>query len=189
MEWTKEDSQYLRDFRKNLDSDNILLKEEVKQLLLNDKYILHVLHNKELEEVDAEADEYFGQNILDHYLIAPTQTHIDNFVCYETQMKELYKYNETQKTQQLIFYILCSQKDIRDKDTSLARHDLLSALLTNLINYRVFKCGRMVLESDLATIVDDDYMCRTLIFTSTTDANLVKTKNGMPHIVNKVGMC
>ena len=50
MEWTPEDTEYLREFRKHLDSDNIKLKQQIKQKLLSDKYLIHVLNNKELEE-------------------------------------------------------------------------------------------------------------------------------------------
>jgi hypothetical protein len=80
MEWTPEDTEYLRDFRKHLDSDNIKLKQQIKQKLLSDKYLIHVLNNKELEESDAEPADYFDVNIREYYMLPETQTDVQNFV-------------------------------------------------------------------------------------------------------------
>ena len=64
MEWTEEDSKYLKSFRNIIDCDEIKIKEQIKQQLLKNKYIIHVLNNKELEETEAEPEDYFGVNIL-----------------------------------------------------------------------------------------------------------------------------
>ena len=37
MAWSEDDVKYLRSFRDNLDSDNIKLKQQIKQKLLSDK--------------------------------------------------------------------------------------------------------------------------------------------------------
>jgi len=72
MEWTDQDKAHLLSFKDTVDSDDVKIKEKIKQLLLDNKYIIHVLNNKELEAVDAEPDEYFDVNILPYYMIAPT---------------------------------------------------------------------------------------------------------------------
>ena len=183
MEWTPEDTEYLREFRKHLDSDNIKLKQQIKQKLLSDKYLIHVLNNKELEESDAEPADYFDVNIREYYMLPETQTDVQNFVCYETSTDK--RYGSTMKTQQIIFYILCDDKNAIDKDTGLARHDLLAAIIQNLFNYDRFLGGRFQLISDKPSVTDTHYLTRTLIFIQNTDNSLVKTIGGKPKIVNK----
>ena len=184
MEWTKADRDHLLEFRKTLDCDNTKLKEEIKSRLVRNKYIIHVLNNKELEEADAEPDDYFGVNILPYYLIAPTQSNVQNFICFETGFKELSRWNSAVKDELIYFYILCDEKNGIDKETGLARHDLLAALIAEEFNYEIFSGGRWQLESDVASVVDTNYAARTLTFVMTTDANLVKTKNKMTGFIN-----
>ena len=187
MEWTKEDTAFLRGYRNNLDSDDIKLKEEIKQRLLDNKYIIHVLDNKELEENDAEPDDYFGVNILPYYYVPGTQSDSKNFLCYECISEPRSRWDSVtvEKYQRIVFYILCEQKNIIEKTTSLARHDLLAALVMRAFNFEVFSCGRIYLMSDVANVVDNNYISRTLTFQGKTDSNLVKTIDGKPKMINK----
>lgn len=186
MEFTEQDKAFLRNFRNTLDSDDIKLKEEIKQVLLKDKYIMYVLDNKELQESDAEADDYFGNCILPYYMIKPIQTASRNFLCYEISSEPRSRWENVyaEKYQRIVFHILCEQKNIIERTTSLARHDLLAALVIRLFNFRVLSCGRIELTSDLADVTDNDYATRTLTFLAKTDANLVKTIGGKPRIIN-----
>lgn len=189
--WDNSDKQALLAFKKSIDNDDIKLKEQVKKILLNNRFIIHVLHNEELELLESEPDDYFGKNILDYYLIKPTQTDIKNFLCFETNYEfvgrsNTYKTNNpAAKKMQLIFYILCHHDDIIDEDTGVARHDLLTALIQYEFNYSTKLGDRLKLISDIASVVDTDYACRTLVFEMITDNNLVKTYDGTPYIVNK----
>lgn len=183
MEWTPEDTEDLRNLRNYLDSDNIKLKQQIKQKLLSDKFLIHVLNNKELEESDAEPSDYFGVNILSYYMIPETQTDVQNFICFETSTDM--RYGSAMKNQMIIFYILCDDKNAIDKDTSLPRHDLLAALIQRLFNYDRFMGGRFQLISDVPSITDTHYLTRTMKFLQVTDNNLVKTINGKPKIINK----
>ena len=63
MQYINEDVSYLRTFRDNVDYDGIKVKQQIKTLLLNNKHILHVLNNEELERANAEPDDYFNVNI------------------------------------------------------------------------------------------------------------------------------
>lgn len=183
MEWTPDDTEDLRNLRNYLDSDNIKLKQQIKQKLLSDKFLIHVLNNKELEESDAEPSDYFGVNILSYYMIPETQTDVQNFICFETSTDM--RYGSAMKNQMIIFYILCDDKNAIDKDTSLPRHDLLAALIQRLFNYDRFMGGRFQLVSDVPSITDTHYLTRTMKFLQVTDNNLVKTINGKPKIINK----
>ncbi len=185
MEWTKADREHLLQFRKVLDDDNTKLKEEIKTRLVNNKYICHVLNNKKLEEADAEPEDYFGVNIMPVYIIPGTQFDVQNFVCFETSFKETnWRSAHMTKDQLIIFYILCEVKNIIDKETGLARHDLLAALINEEFNHQIFSGGRLRLESDVAGVTDSNYALRTLTYVMNTDTNLVKTQNGVTGFVN-----
>ena len=192
MGLSKAEIQNLRAFRDSLDNDNIKLKQQIKKKLLSDKYIIHVLNNKELEKADAEPDDYFGVNILPFFILPDTQTKVDNFICFETSNEVKYSMNynaSVRKTQQITFTILCNDKNDIDKETSLPRHDLLAALIQNLFNYEMFLGGRWILVSDRASVTDTHYLMRTLLFQQDTDNNLVKTVNGKPKIINHSIQC
>lgn len=186
MEWTKEDKQKLLSYRNTLDSDDIKLKQEIKEILLSRKDIIHVLNNKELEKEDAEIDDYFGVNILPYFMIDSTQHDVQNFICFETSFERINRYAEKLiKRQQIIFYILCESKNCIDKETSLPRHDLLSALILDAFDYKILSCGRIHISQSKPSITDNNYVTRTLIFECETDRNIVKTKNGVSQIINK----
>lgn len=186
MEWTMEDKEALQSFKNAIDSDDIKVKEQIKKVLLNSRFIIHVLNNKELEESDAEPDDYFGINILPYILVTPTQTNVQNFICYEVNYDTLSQYNKSIKLLNITFYILCEQKNIIDKDTGIAKHDLLASLIQYEFNFTNYiGGGKIELVSDTSSVVDSNYATRTLVFRQMTDNNLVKTRNGVPKLANK----
>lgn len=186
MEWTDEDKQYLKSFRNNIDCDEIKIKQQIKEQLLKNKYIIHVLNNKELEDSGACTDEYFGINILPFYQISPTQTNVQNFICYTVGFREERRYSgDAVKVLQLTFVILSDQKNIIDPETSLARTDLLGALIQDQFNWTNYFGRKVHVVRNEESVVDTSYACRTIIFEQDTDNNLVKTKNGVPRLVNK----
>ena len=186
MKWTKEDRERLLEFKNAQDSDDIRVKEIIKKVLLNNQYIIHVLNNKELEEAEAEADDYFEVNILPRYMINPTQTNVQNYVCYTVSYDELDRYNSVRKNLEVTFVILCEHKNIIDRETGICRHDLLAALIQDQFNFSNFFGAKLRLVSDLESVVDTDYACRTLVFQQVTDNNLVKTINHSPLLANKL---
>lgn len=174
----------LRDLKKNIDSDEIRYKEIIKKKLLNNNKIIHVLSDKVLEDAGAAADEYFGRNILPYYIIQPTQTDVQNFICYEVSFDEISKYNSIMKYNQVIFYVLCELKNGIDRQTGIARHDLLAALLLDEFNWTNYFGTQIHCVSNKPSIVDTNYACRTLIFEMETTAGIAKTRAKMPRVVN-----
>lgn len=175
MAWTEEDTNALRTFRHSVDSDDIKVKEQIKRVLLNNRFIVHVLNNKELAADDAKPDEYFYENILPYYLIPETQTSTKNFLCYEVSYKDVDRYNSTVKILQVTFHILCHHEDLNDEETCVARHDLLAALVQDQFNYTTYVGGgKLRLVSDVASVTDNHYATRTLTFEQITDNNIVK---------------
>lgn len=193
-EWTKEDSKRLASLKYVTDNDNIRIKDIIKKKLLANDDIIHVIDNKELQDNEAENDEYFGVNILDYYLISPTQTNSQNFICYTVGYENVERnftnssrmYNDLQRHLHIVFVVLCEQKNIKDRDTGIARHDLLAALIQNEFNFTNFFGRRIQLVSDEESVVDSKYVARTLVFTQITDNNITKTQYGNPsRIVTK----
>ena len=163
-EWTIEDSKRLASYKYIVDCDDIRIKEIIKQRLIANDDIIHVLDNKELQEQEAENDEYFGVNLLPYYMIQPTQTESQNFICftvgYENQ-EQTFRRNAATKPNELVrhlhivFVILCEQKNIKDRDTGIARHDLLAALIQNEFNYTNIFGRKIMLISDEESVVDN----------------------------------
>ena len=188
MEWTQNDTDKLRAWRNMIDSDNIKIKEKIKEELLNNRAIIHVIGNKELEAEDAEPEDYYGVNIFPYYNIKATQTKAQCIICFDTSFEMArYAKNQAEKNQEIYFYILCHVDVIKDDDTGLAKHDLLAALITDQINW-TNKFGKdLHLVSDRPYTVDNDYILRTLVFRQITYNNLVKSTNelGVPRLANK----
>ena len=87
--------------------------------------------------------------------------------------------------QQIIFYVLCHKNNIIDRETSLARHDLLAALITEQFNWTNIFGQKVHLISDRPTTTDTDYATRTLVFQQISENAVVKTKNGITRLANK----
>lgn len=179
--------QDLLKFKTKVDNDNIRFKEIIKEKLLTNDKLIYVLNNKELQEAGAENDEYFEANIRPYYVIHPMQTDVQNFVCYETSFDEVARYNNVIKIGQIIFYVLCEQKNIIEENTGIARQDLLAAILTEQFNWSNFFGQQIHLVSDRPSVVDNDYACRTLIFEGRFPNSIAKTKDGNTMVINNYG--
>lgn len=168
-------------YKKQKGNDNIQYKEIAKNKLINNAKIIRSLNNKDLDEECP--DDYYGINILPYYLLVDAQTKSANYICFETSFDEVPRYNDVMKLGQIIFYIVCDNKNILDKETGIARHDLLAALITDEFNYSNFFGTQIKLISDRPMAVDSQYIGRTLIFEQTTPNSIVKSG----RIYNKIG--
>ena len=185
MDITPEQIQELRNLKTLVDSDDIRYKEIIKKTLIENELLIYLLNNKELEDAEADPSDYLGINILPYYMVHPTQHNVQNFICYEIETRELERYNSTMKIQRIIFYVLCEEKNNIEKNTGIARHDLISALLINMFNWTNLFTNKLHIVSDIPSVVDNDYACRTLIFEQSTDNNLAKTINGTTSMINR----
>ena len=178
MELTNEQIQYLRSLKQLPDSDDIRYKEIIKKTLIENPYIIYLLNNKELEDSDADPSDYLGVNIFPFYMIDPTQHNVQNFICFDTEVRELDRYNSKMKQQRIIFYILCEEKNNIEKATGIARHDLIASVILDMFNWSNLFTEQVHCVSNIASVVDNDYACRTIVFEQYTDNNLAKTRNG-----------
>ena len=186
MELTSEQLQTLLNLKNAPDSDDIRYKEIIKKALIDNQLIIYLLNNKELEEIDADPSDYLGVNILPYYLVHPSQHNVQNYICYETYTDELDRYNSRIKKQQIIFYVLCDEKNNIEKNTGIARHDLIAALIMDIFNWSNLFGERIHCVSDIPSVIDNDYSCRTIIFEQQTDNNLSKTRNGVPTMLRQI---
>lgn len=185
MELTPEQVKALRDLKRLPDSDDIRYKEIIKKSLIENPLVIYLLNNKKLEEDGADPSDYLGENILPYFLIHPTQHDVQNFICYEVSYDELQRYNSNMKKQQVIFYVLCEEKNNIEKLTGIARHDLLAAQIIDIFNWSNLFGAQIHLVSDVPSVIDNDYACRTLVFEQETDNNLAKTRNGVTRMLNR----
>ena len=175
------DLQKIIDYKKRYENDDIYYKEIIKNKLINNSNIIKSLNNSDLDP-DCPAD-YMGENILPYYLIVETQGKAKNYICFETSFDEIARYNKVMKFGQVIFYIICDNKTIYDKDTGVARHDLLAALITDEFNWTNMFGTQIKLVSNKPVAIDNQYVGRTLIFEQTTTNNIIKDKK----VINKIG--
>lgn len=185
MELTPEQVKALRDLKRLPDSDDIRYKEIIKKSLIENPLVIYLLNNKKLEEDGADPSDYLGENILPYFLIHPTQHDVQNFICYEVSYDELQRYNSNMKKQQVVFYVLCEEKNNIEKLTGIARHDLLAAQIIDIFNWSNLFGAQIHLVSDVPSVIDNDYACRTLVFEQETDNNLAKTRNGVTRMLNR----
>ena len=169
---TEEIKNKLVEYKNNVGSDNIQYKETIKEKLINNSAIIHSLNNKDLDP--DSPDDYYGENILPYYLLVDVQQKSKNYICFETSFDEVARYNDVMKLGKIIFYIVCDNKDIFDKDTGIARHDLLAALITDEFNWCNDFGTQIKLVSDRPSAIDSQYVGRTLIFEQMTPNSIVK---------------
>lgn len=143
------------------DSDNIRFKNIVKQKLLASKDILYLLN---AAEDSFEPEDYFGTYLLPYYMIDSANAEVHNYLCYETSFTELSDKNSLYRRMHLIFYIYIHRRDMIHPQSGIARHDLISALLTRSINWSEAFGMKCRLIQDKAGAADFHYAARTLIF-------------------------
>lgn len=174
MKITEEELEDLRKYKHHPDEDDIRYKEIIKKKLLENNKIIYLLNNEELEQADSENDDYFGINILPYYMINATQTNVKNYICFETGFRMVSNYNTVIKNQQIIFYVLCHYKNVIERLTGIARHDVISAEIINMFQGCNYFGNQLVLVSDVPSVTDNDYATRTLIFEQQTPNSATK---------------
>lgn len=177
------DINSLLKYKTNPDNDNVRFKEIIKSKLVNNEAIIYLLNNEELQKAEAEPSEYFNVNILPYYILAPVQSNVQNYICYEVSFDEENRFNEVLRYGQITFYILCNHRNIIEKSTGIARHDLLAALITD--EFAWSKCfGQTIkLVSDRPSVVDNNFSTRTLVFEGQFTNSIVSTDNTGTRVI------
>lgn len=175
MQLSEKELAELRNYRNVPDEDNIRYKQIIKEKLIESNKLIYLLHDKELEEAEAEPSDYIGEIILPFYLIPNTQTKVRNYLCFETSFDYVSRDNSIIKYQEIIFYIICHKDDITVDEVSVPRHDLISAVIIDIFNGCNYFGTQMKLVSDKPTILDNIYPTRTLIFENHTTNSISRS--------------
>lgn len=167
----------IRDIQK-IDDDISSMKRIIKQKLINDRDILEVLDNKDL---DIESpDEYLDTNIFGFLRIPQTQDTVKNFICFTVDDIEAVPENEVMKVQYIQFHAICHLDSMKTK-YGIDRHDLLGYLIRDLFNWtNIFGLQFRLIYNKESTI-DSDYYCRSLKFEATKINSLNKARMDNPH--------
>ena len=159
-------------YKQRYENDDIYYKEIIKKKLIDNNKIIYSINNTDLD-LESPAD-FVGVNILPYYLIPDAQSKTANYICFETAFNEVPKYHNSMKIGQIIFYIICDNKNIYDKTYGIARHDLLSALIIDEFNWTNMFGTQVRLVSNKPMALDYHYVGRTLIFEQTTPNSIVQ---------------
>lgn len=165
------------------DSDNIQAKDVIKKKILANKDILYLLN---AAEEDFEPEDYFGKYVLPYYIVDSANAEAHNYLCFETSFIEIPRYSKIYKQFQIIFYICINKKDAIHPGSGIARHDLISALLTRDINWSEAFGMKCVLKQDKASTTDLNYATRTLVFEAELPNGISKSDmdTGKPYFCN-----
>ena len=196
----------LRAYAETPDDDNIRYKEKIHDALLNNAELLYALNNEELEselfdgnelnvdketgELLGEVDRYFGDNsnIRPYLFIPETQTDVKHYICYQVMFNELPRYQNVQKYTEITFNIFVNGKDRTDKLTGIPRHDLIASIIREKFNWSNIFGMQTHLISSKESIIDNNYLVRTLIFQITDVNSITYTPLGeKSSYINKLG--
>lgn len=188
----------LRAYMNEPDDDSIRLKEEIKSRLLKCPELLWALNAGEEYEsvlfdsegnlnVTGEWDIYFGENsfIRPFLFIPETQDTVANYLCYQVSTDENMRYNNDMKYLVITFTILVHDKNSVDKETGIARHDLLASIIREMMAWSSITMAHAVPIHESEGVTDNNYITKILKFQASMPNNLVVTKKGITSFVNK----
>lgn len=190
----------LRAYTESPDDENIRYKQRIKEELLQCPELLFAIHNKELEgelfnddgtlNEEGEWDRYFGENanIRPYLFIPDVQTDVSTLICYQTSFRDLPHYNDFEKYARTTFHIFVYATDNTDKETGIARHDLIGAIIKDRINWSHIFGSQCKVVQDTESSTDSNYVVRTVVFENTMFNPGLKTVDGDTAYNNKVGL-
>ena len=171
---TDKEIEELRKYRSQPDDDTIYYKQIIKNKLIRNNKIIYLLNNKELEDAEAENDEYFGENIKPFYIIPEGQSKVNNYICFECSFENVSRQNAIIKFEEIKFYILVEQQNALEELTSCARHDLIAAEIKKDFNGCNDFGTQLKLSSDQAYTTDNNFILRILSFHQEAPNSLTK---------------
>ena len=166
-----------RDLQK-LDDDVIFAKRVIKEKLCKDMDIIKYLNNKDLEDVGAEPDEYFGVNIFPFIRIPGTQDVSKSYITFMLDDMESSQFNKAMKSQ-FLKVVIFVHKDLNKTKFGVERHDLLAYLVKDIFHLSNSLGLQLNLKSDREGVTDTDYCTRTLQF------EMITPNSPQPYKTNK----
>ena len=187
----------LRAYLHEPDDDTIRLKNKIADMLKKNPALLWALNAEEyysqlfnddgtLNET-GEWDVYFGENsLIRPFLFIPeTQDIVANYLCYQVSTQENLRYNDKMKYLIVTFTILVHEQNAIDKETGIARHDLIASILREILAWSGFAMASAVPIYENESVTDNNYITKVLKYQVALPNNLVVTKNKGTAFVNK----
>ena len=149
----------LQSYLANPDDDTVRLKDKIKNMLINSPKLLWALNDKDLQEQifnedgtlneTGEWDAYFGEtSLIRPFLFIPeTQDIVQNYLCYQVSSDENMRYNPAMKYLVISFTIFVHEKNSFDKETGIARHDLIGSIIRELMAWRISNGYKLYYQS------------------------------------------
>lgn len=207
MEETKMDDLYgfktkkemianLQQYLSNPDDDTVRLKDKIKTMLIQCPKLLWALNNKSLENQlfnedgtlneTGEWDAYYGETstIRPFLFIPETQDIVSNYLCFQVSTDENMRYNPAMKYVVITFTIFVHQKNSFDKETGIARHDLIGSIIREIMAWSSVAIAHATPIFENEAVTDTNYITKVLKYQVSLPNNLVVTEN-VTNLVNK----
>lgn len=189
----------LRAYATTPDDDSIRYKNIIKKVLLGCPELLYSLHIKEFESElfdedgnlieDGEWDIYFGEHApIRPYLFFPDiQTDMKSYICYQVSFEDMPRYNKIEKYATITFTIFVYSEENMDKETGIARHDLLGSIIREKFNWKNMFGTQCNLIDSYEGSSDGNFVVKKLTFRNTVTNSILKTEKGQTKTINKFG--
>ena len=187
----------LRAYLEEPDDDAIRLKNKIKSMLMSCPELLWALNAEEYQSQlfnadgtlneTGEWDVYFGENsLIRPFLFIPeTQDIVANYLCYQISTGENMRYNDKMKYLIITFTILIHENNSIDKETGIARHDLIASILREKLAWSSVGLADAIPIFENESVTDNNYITKVLKYQIALPNNLVVTKDGTTAFVNK----
>ena len=146
-----------------------------KQIILEDLYkdkdIFEILHNTELEKLNATPEDYHNVNIYSYLKIPDAQSTVKNFICFEVNDLEVTYSNKVMVTKQVIFRTV-SHKDDVETIWGVDRQDLLAAIIKERFQWSNILGTQLVKTYDSGKVAENGYYYRNVYFQQITPNDL-----------------
>ncbi len=166
----------------NVDDDIARKKRLIEKILYSDEDIAELLDNPNIDPECPEDLVY--ENIWPCLRIPGTQDVSKNFITFTVDDMERMQYNPVMKSQYITFVVFVHKDHIKTK-YGIARHDLISYCIRDLLNLSNKLGAQCELVQNREGVTDTDYHTRTLKFELITD-NSTKPLRTNPYEYNQI---
>lgn len=180
------------------DDDTIRIKNKIHDMLLQSPELLYALHSTKYESelfnpdgtinYEGDWDLYYGTNgLIRPFLFIPqTQDEVANYLCYQVSTDENVRYDNTKKYVVVTFTVFVHGEDSMDKETSIARHDLIGSIIREMMAWSGFTdANDAVPVGEDEGVTDSNYVSKVLKYQSIMPNNLVTTDGLSTKYTNK----
>lgn len=158
-------------------------KRKILEDIFKDRDIIELLHNTELEKIEAIPEDYYNINIFSFLKIPDAQSEVKNFLCFEVDDINISYTNKIMVTKQIIFRTI-SHKDDVETPWGANRQDLLAALIKERFQWSNILGTQLIKTYDSGKVAENGYYYRTMYFQQTIPNDLQGTSSNR---LDKVG--